>query len=264
MRRISFFSIIALVTLLCISCSGKKQQNSVDTNLRQTIVEEINSMRAHLPMPIPNTPIRIEDVSVKENIVIFVASLPKDLWEDSFSFGAEVANSDKNVARMLSNVNLNQVDKFIEAGLGLKYIYKDSENNEALMTIEADCSRLKRVKDGVLSGEIKAYTSLEIFQMEIDKYEFPCEIEEGVWLTDAYIRGNTVYYIANLESDITSDDMTPEDLKDFKDGILEGLNESMIRMHKNEMAQKGIRIIYVYKNNDGDEFARIDISSDDL
>lgn len=264
MRRISFLSIIAFVVLLCTSCTGKKQQNKVDTDLRQAIIEEFETLKTHLPMTVPNTPIRIEDVSVNDDIVIFVASLPKELWEDSFSFGADVVNSDKNVARMLNNMNLSQVEKFIEAGLGLKYIYKDSENHETLMTIEADCSRLKRVKEGVLSGDIKAYTSLEIFQMEIDKFEFPCEIEDGVWLTDAYIRGNTVYYIANLESDIASNDMTSQDLKDFKNGIIEGLNESMIRMHKKEMAQKGIRIIYVYKNNDGDEFARIEISSDDL
>ena len=30
------------------------------------------------------------------------------------------------------------------------------------------------------------------------------------------------------------------------------------------MAQKGIRVVYVYKNNNGDEFARVELTADDL
>ena len=78
------------------------------------------------------------------------------------------------------------------------------------------------------------------------------------------VKGNTVYYIANLESDITSDDLSYTDIIEMKQDILEGLEETLVRVHKKEMAQKGIRLIYIYKNNNGDEFARVEITSDDF
>jgi hypothetical protein len=100
--------------------------------------------------------------------------------------------------------------------------------------------------------------------MAIEQQEFPSEIEEGMWLTDGYIKGNTVYYVAKFESDVTSDDLSHSELLAIKQDILQGLKELLIAGNKKEMAQKGIRIIYIYKNNNGDEFARIEITADDI
>lgn len=265
MKKKGLFIIVnVIVYLLLLSCTGNKQGHSaIDNRQRQEIIDEIEKMQPHLPIQVPNTPLTLSGANVDDDMIVFVASLPTSLFED-MAFGAEVANSDKNVARMLNNVNQEQLDKFIKAGFGLKYIYKSSDTDETLLTIEADCDRLKRVKEGVASGEIVPYTALEIFQMEIDRYEFPCEIEEGVWMTDGYIKGNTVYYVATLESDITSEDLSYSDIIDMKQGILEGLKETLVGAHKKEMAQKGIRVIYVYKNNNGDEFARVELTADDL
>ena len=241
-----------------------KQGGSYDNKTRQEIIDEIDQMKLHLPTKIHNTAITMEDVSLDEDIIEYIVSLPQSIFDDSMAFGSDVANSDKNIARMLNSVGKEQVDKFIQAGLGLRYVYRSSDTGEVLMTIEADCDRLKNVMDGVANGDIVAYSALEIFQMEIDKYEFPIEIEDGVWLTDGYIKGNTVYYIANLESDITSDDLSYSDILELKQNILDGLKESLVNVHKKEMSQKGIRIIYVYKNNNGLEFARVEITADDL
>ena len=265
MKSSNYICLIACFLILIVSCTGNKNQgNSYDIKVRQEIVDEIEKMKPHFPIQIPNTPLTIDDVHVEGDLVIFEAAMPKSLWEDGMAFGSDVANSDKNVARMLTNVNQEQLEKFIKAGLGIRYGYKSLESGETFMTIAADCERLQRVKDGVASGEIVPYTALEIFQMEIDKYEFPCEIEDGIWMTDGYLSGTTVYYITNLDSDITSDDLSYSDIREMKQGILEGLKESLVSVHKKEMEQKGIRVICVYKNKDGDEFARIEISSDDL
>lgn len=265
MKRLKALSLIAFSLLLIASCTGtKKQENSCDIRTRQEIVEEIEKMKQYLPVQIPNTPLTIKDASIDENIVEYVVSIPQKFYEENVSFGSDVANSDKNISRMLNSINQDQLDKLLDAGFGIRYIYKSTETDENLITIEADCDRLKRVKDGVAKGEIVPYTALEIFQMEIDKYEFPFEVEDGVWMTDGYIRGNTVYYIANLESDITSSDISYSDIKLMKQGIVEELKQSLVGIHKKEMDKDGIRIIYIYKNNNGDEFARVEITADDF
>lgn len=262
MKGSIFISLI--IMLMFCGCIENKQQNKINLSERKTIIREIENMKSQVPISIQNTPMKLVDVSVENDMVVFVASLPKDLWEESFSIGMDVINSDKNVARVLSYVGSQFINKFIKAGLGIKYIYKNSLNEEVLMTIESDCARLKRVKQGMDSGEIVPYTTLEIFQMEIDGYEFPSKVEEGLWITDGYIKGKTVYYIATFESNITSDDLSLSDVRVFKEGILEGLKESLVVAHKKEMAQEGIKIVYIYKNNNGDEFVRVEITADDL
>lgn len=263
MKGFNFISLITMLFLFC-GCTGNKQQNKINLNERRTIIREIENMKSHFPITVQNTPMKLVDVSVENDMVVFVASLPKDLWEESFLFGMDVVNSDKNVARVINSVDSQFINKFIKAGMGIKYIYRSSQSEEVLMTIEADCTRLKKIKKGMDSGEIVPYTTLEIFQMEIDGYDFPSKIEEGLWMTDGYIKEKTVYYIATLESNITSDDLSPSDVREFKQGILEGLKESLIVAHKKEMEREGIKIIYIYKNNNGDEFVRVEITSDDL
>lgn len=265
MKRHTFIFIISIITVLCFGCSGNKQRNKSDNSLRRTIIEEFENMKSQLPMHIQNSPIIMEDVSVDGDMVAFVIDYPKDFWEENFYLGSDIANSDKNVARMLNNISKEQIGKFIKAGLGFKFIYKSLETGESLLTIEADNERLSRVQHSMTIGEIVPYTVMEILQMEIDKYELPCEIEDGLWMTDAYIRGNTVCYIATFESDITSNDLSYSDISELKEDIIEGLKESLVDVaHKKEMSKNNIRIIYVYKNNDGDEFARIEITAADL
>lgn len=266
MKKLNILVSLFITLLLIIACTTNRKSGnpSVDSRLRHEMVEEISNMKSLLPMQIPNSPLTIVDASVDCDLIEFVAALPNSLFEDGVAFGSDVANSDKNVARMLNNVNQEFVNKFLKAGFGIRYVYTSAETGDTLMKIEADRAKLERVKKGISSGEIVPFTTLEIFQMEIDNYEFPCEIDDGVWLTDGYIKGNTVYYISVIESDITSDDLSYSDVLEMKQGILEEIKKSLVSVHKKEMEQKGIRIIYVYNNNNGDEFARVEITSDDI
>ena len=89
------------------------------------------------------------------------------------------------MARVISNVSSEAVDKFIEHGLGLKYIYTSEETGETLLEVEMSADKMKEIRDKVDSGELQPYTMIELSQMEIAKMEIPSQIEEGVWMTDA-------------------------------------------------------------------------------
>ena len=263
MKNYTTFSLIAIAIFIFFSCAGNKKDKN-NSAQRQLIIHEIESLKQDLPMSIPNTPLTMEEVLIQNDMAIYVISAPQKILKNLLSFDSEEANSDKNIARLLNSVGNESIEKFIEAGFGLKYIYKNSDTGEKLFTIEADCNKLKTVKEGVASGKIVAYTALELFQMEINKIEIPCEIDKSVWITDAYIKGNEVFYIVKLESDITSADLTAEDLRGMKSNVLDGLKQTLLRFNKDELSQSGIKIIYVYKNNNGEEFARIEISANDL
>ena len=106
---------------------------------------------------------------------------------------------------------------------------------------------------------------IELSQMEIAKMEIPSQIEEGVWMTDAYIEGNKIYYIATIENEIDASDLSSSDLREMKEGLIEDLkNEGLLMAHKKEIVKEKIHIVYVYKDSRGKEFAKIDIGPYDL
>ena len=263
MKKNFLYGLIAMV-LLCVSCGGKKQQEGVDKEVRAEIVADIEDLQKTLPSLIPNTPIKMTEVSVDGDLAVVVLELPQEVLGAQFLDRDDAANSDKNIARMLSGVKRDFVEKLIQGGLGIKYIYKDIETGETLLTIEADAKRIKQIQDGIESGSITPYSTLEVFQLEIDSYDFPCEMGEGVWLTDAYIKGNTVYYIASVDVSWESGDLSSEELREMKQGIVDGLNASLFGIHKEGMEQGGITIVYVYKNSYGEEYARVEITADDI
>lgn len=277
MKKSSFLGVIALMWL-SVSCSdGKKQgqeneedvsdgkkQEQVDDGVRAEIVAEFESMKKTLPLEIPNTPMTIIDLYFEDDIVVFVSSIPKHALLKPSSETDEIVNSDKNIARILSNMGMDKVEQFIKSGLGIKYIYKDSDSGEVLQTIEMECEKLKEIKEGIEKGDIQPYTALEVFQADIDAVDFPFEAEEGVWVTGAYIQGNTVYYISKVDNYINAEDFPEASRQMIKQGIVEGLKNSLVGAHKKEMAQKGIKLVYIYKDNRGVEFARIVITADDV
>ena len=76
------------------------------------------------------------DVSLENDMVVFVASLPKDIWEESFSLGTDVINSDKNLARVLNNVDHQFINKFIKAKTNIG-------RNRAIKVFKMPCLNIK-------------------------------------------------------------------------------------------------------------------------
>lgn len=249
------------VIILLTSCG---MNSSKSTKEREEILKEITSYQDKLPYNIPNTSISITNIAVDNDIIVYTCKVSSEDW-DAMSLASEVSNTDRNMARVISNVSNDAVEKFIEHGLGLKYIYTSDETGETLLEVEMSAEKMKEIKNKVESGEIQPYTMIELSQMEIAKMDIPSQIEDGVWLTDAYIEGNKIYYIATIENEIDSSDLSVSDLKDMKEGLIEGIKtEGLLMIHKKEIVKENIHIIYVYKDCRGKEFARIDIEPDDL
>lgn len=258
------YAFLLISAILLSSCNGGKTNAPQKNQARIKMEKELVNIQRELPKRIGTSSIVMKSINIENDMAKYVLELSEGDWKENFAFNETEANSDRNIARVITNVGDNSVNNFLEAGLGLKYVYLNAETDEPFLVIEAPAERLKEIQKKVASGEVAPYSIMEMFQMEINRYEFPCEVEEGVWLTDGYIRGNTVYYIANIESDITSDDVSYSEVQDMKKDLLLGLRESMIAFQKKEMMKEGVRIVYIYKNKNGDEFARVEISADDF
>lgn len=251
------------ILLLMVKIISSCQNNKSSVN-RELIRKELISYKDNLPFTIPGTRLTITDIAIENDIVVYTCSVYKEDWE-SMSMSSVVANSDKNMARVVSNISSETINKFIEYDLGLKYIYTSEETGEELLEIEMTAEKLKDIRDRIKKGELEAYTIKEIIQMELEKLEIPSQIGEGIWVSDAYIDGNKVYYIATIENEIDETDLSNSDLKEMKEGVIEGLKEEgLLMIHKKELIKENIHFVYVYNDSRGKEFARIDISPYDL
>lgn len=257
---IDLIASILFVSFL-ISCGANSVKPQKE---REEILNEIMSYKDKLPYNIPSTSISITDITVDNDVIVYTCKVGSEDW-DAMSLASEVSNTDRNMARVISNVSSEAVDKFIEHGLGLKYIYTSEETGETLLEVEMSADKMKEIRDRVDSGELQPYTMIELSQMEIAKMDIPSQIEEGVWMTDAYIEGNKIYYIATIENEIDASDLSNSDLREMKEGLIEDLkNEGLLMAHKKEIVKENIHIVYVYKDSRGKEFAKIDIGPYDL
>lgn len=100
--------------------------------------------------------------------------------------------------------------------------------------------------------------------MEIDEYSFPVNIEEGVWLTNGYIKDNTAYFESTVEQEIDKSDLTYQDLEETKTEIINGLKETTSWLKKDQMEKEYFKVVYIYKDSRAKEFARITIGPEDL
>lgn len=231
---------------------------------RQKIFDELSLYKERLPYTIPGTRFTITDIATENDIVAYTCGIQSDEWE-AMAMSKDIANSDKNLARVISNVSDDVVDKFIEFEIGIKYIYTSIETGEKLLEIEMSPEKLKEIRDKIKNGELEAYTLLEITQMELSKIDIPSQIDEGVWITDAYIKGHSICYEITVEAELNPYDFTPSNKAEMKKDLIESAKEEwLITRHKKEMIKENVHLVYIYKDNRGKIFANIDISPYDL
>lgn len=81
----------------------------------------------------------------------------------------------------------------IDNEVGVIAVYLDRETKEEFMVLSIDPQRLSKVKKMLDNEEIESYIAMELIQIEIDKFDLPTELDEGLWLTDTYISGENVF-----------------------------------------------------------------------
>lgn len=255
---ICILTAIVMVQSLC-SCSGL-----VKNREREKVVNELLMMKKQLPVRVKDTDMMMTDIEVDGDTVVLTCTVTEEYWE-MMSLSCKKANTDRNVARVVESLDGTYLDKFITAGLGFKYIYTLQGTGKHLFDVSASAERLKDIKDRLDRGVLKPYTMLELSQMEIDNMKFPSKIEEGVWLTSAYIRGNSIFYEAKVDAEVDPKYFSAADVAEMRRGVIEGLKEEkLIMAHNKEIVGEGIHFVYIYKDNRGVEFARVDIGPDEF
>lgn len=260
-RTNTIICILAAVVMVLSLCSCR---DIVKNREREKVVNELLMMKKQLPARVKDTDMMMTGIRVDGDTVVMTCTMPEEYWE-MMQLSYKEANSDRNVARVVESLDGTCLDKLIAAGLGFKYIFTLQGTGKHLLEVCVSADRLKDVKDRMDRGVLKPYTMLELSKIEIDNMTFPTKIEEGVWLTNAYIRGNSVYYEAKVDAAVNPNYISAADVAEMRRGVIEGLKEEkLIMAHNKDIVGEGIHFVYIYKDTRGVEFARVDIGPDEF
>ena len=238
-----------------VSCShGQKNHKDIE--------KELSEFRSHLPMNVAGDEMVLTDVKLEDDIVVYTCEVSKDSW-DAISLSVDALPSDRNIARLISSIDDSVIEKLIDSGLGLSYVYVSKENpSKVLFEVKADSKKLKEISEKLKSGEIQPMTLLELTELEIKRMKFPTQLEEGIWITNVYIDGKDICYEVKIESEI---DPSAVDLAAMKEACAEGAREEpLLSIRKDEFKAERINIVYIYKDINDVEFARVKLSAEEI
>ena len=258
--------ILLTFTVIVFGSCGLKSPNKNSTNEqeRKIVEEEIATFKRSLPYEIAGSGFVMTNVEIVDDIVIYTCQVSKENW-DAMSLTQEVSSSERNIARVISNLDKEAIAKFIKSGFGIKYVYVSQENDSTLLEVEVQPNKLKEVFDKLENGEIEPYSLLEITKMELEKMEIPSKMDEGLWLTDAYVEGQNIYYIITLENEVDKSDISEEDIEEVKNSCIAYIREEpLITAHKKEVLKENVHFVYIYKDSRGKECMRVSIAPQDV
>ena len=252
------------LTLILGSCGLKSSnKNSVDKHEREMVEKEIATLKQNLPYEIAGKGFVMTNLEITNELVIYTCKVSKENWDAMF-LSQEVSSSDRNIARAIS-MDKETINKLIRSGLGMKYIYVSQETNRTLLEIEVQPNKLKEISDKLEKGEIEPYTLLELTKIELTKMEIPSQIDEGLWLTDAYIKENNIYYIVTFEYEMDKSNISDDDIAEVKESCIAAIREDpLISSKKEELIKENIHFVYIYKDNRGKECMTVSIAPNEI
>jgi len=123
----------------------------------------------------------------------------------------------------------------------------------------------------IVIGTVIALLLLIIFQNSVPneiakmQKDLPMKIGDGMTLTEVYESGKTVFYVVVIDTEMSREDLqiSQYDIEEDKQTIIADFKREMGR-DMNQFKQLVNGIVYLYKNNKGEELYRISISKSEL
>ena len=125
MKKLFTLSFAILAIFLSLSSCSKVN--------RKIIVKQVAATKSHLPQKI-GAALEVVDVNIKGDMVEYVIKMSEDIWRVS-GMTNETANSDRNIANLLSSIDDFTIGNYIGCDMGIKYTYYSSETNKKLVEI---------------------------------------------------------------------------------------------------------------------------------
>ncbi len=249
---------IGIFMTILVSCNNQKT-GSISQTDRLELNNELKSLRSQLPYEIAGTGVYITSVEVGDSCVELTGAMPQEIID--LIVTVDSLNTDRSVSRAV--LGLGEICNYlVEKNVGITYRYENMSTGQELCTVVAGPERLKRVMNEVKSGDTQPYSLLEVCRIQASSAQYPIDMGDGTWMTNAYVEGNSIYYEYRCDFDLVIDNETEEIIKEEIENEIVG--NALFTFNKDRAIDEDVHLVYIYKSKKGKILSKIDISLKDL
>ncbi len=249
---------IGIFMTILVSCNNQKT-GSISQADRLALNDELNSLRSQIPYELSGTGIYITSAEVGDSCVELTIAVPQEIIDLIIS--VDYLNTDRSVSQAV--LGLGELCNYlVEKNVGITYRYENMSTGQELCTVVIGPERLKRVMTEVKSGDTQPYSLLEVCRIQASSAQYPIDMGDGTWMTNAYVEGNTIYYEYRCDFDFVIDNETRRIIREEMENEIAGT--PLFIYNKEKAINEDIHLVYIYKSQKGKLLFKIDISLKEL
>lgn len=256
---------IFLTTLIGPLCAEAQAQKLSKEEYLQQLSESMRQLKAALPLDLAGQQFIMTDVSVSGTTMTYTLEISEAIEK---MLNDDASMTDQDLSEIVLSLGEESVADFVEYGVSLRYIFLSINDKHKVLDVKLSPDRLKSVLEKTKSGEIQTNETssfIESIKMEFVKMNFPVQVGDGVWLTEAYVEGNCLCYVQSFDSDIYKSAITEESVGQLRQMAVSSIkNMPVIALHKDSFLKEDIHIKFICKDKSGNEFLIFTIAPEEL
>lgn len=228
---------------------------------RKRLDRELKQLQSQMPYTVfPGTSIVFANAFLNEDTAAFVLTAS---MEDigTYFLTDSLLNSERNIARILSLLGDSLCGLLESAEVGYELIVLNNGVTQRKLCISP--SQLSAILGKMKAGELPPYTMRELAIMEIEAMQFPSQVDEGLWATNAYVDGNNIIN-EYVDENASWYDLSPEGIEFVKEETIADLRATMLYAQIEAYQKEHLSFVYIYRDQEGNELLRIDIDANEL
>lgn len=244
---IAYFFIIGAMHMF----SDSVTLNIASKNTIEVLRNDVENVNESLPKDI-GMGIIWKSMSLDDEYLNMVYSYPEEFFT---MYTQDYFDNDKIASSLVKSIPEWLVKKINTFNITLVYHIQNEADVSQKYVVYISPSRLRELQELAESQS----SVLDMLRSQFELMEIPLEVEEGVLLTSAKIVGNDVIYTYTIDRDLDYDD---EVLSVIKESVIQDFsaNKNTIKGIKEE----GVHFVYIYKYEDGEVNARMEILPEDF
>jgi hypothetical protein len=249
-----------LLTLLLLGLSGC---NNAQEQKYKAIQAEIEKIQDQLPIDLKGMDMQITAIALEGDFIQYTAELTPETWKMMSATVEEQMRSDESVAALLTTLPDETRKMMKESGVGLRYVYVDSQTGQRFFSFDITPARLAQVEKKVASGQLKTHSFLERTQLEFEHMTFPVDFGNGVVLERGWVQDLIITYEYQMaEKQGTANE---RELADMKFLLISELRATpAINAHQKSILKEGVGWEYIYHNSEGGIWADLLIRGNEV
>lgn len=262
MKKLLFLLLMPMLT--CCVINDKKGEPQTSEALLQ-LSKQVEETQKSLPHDAPGLCGTLIDVVFEDNILTYTIAINQGVL-DGMKWQADPLDKKAKAMRtsfVQHGMGIERANFFIANNVTCRMVFVAEDAKEAEFTLEYTPTDLILILDQIKKGTASSLGYLEKEALSIEQMSFPIKIQENFFMTNKYIRGNTIYSEFLWNDVVSNTPSSKEDVARQKKDIIQNEKE-VYESSEQQIIDEDVHFHLIYKNRNGKIVSEIQISPRDL